>query len=79
MEAFVVACSLLILASVAFFLILGVVEKILVSKRLGVCGRCGSLVEYSRWRTPPWCAACEEEVWRTGLDEPLPAGPRPSA
>jgi hypothetical protein len=78
MEAFVVACSLLILASVAFFLILGV-RKVVGAKRLGVCARCGHVVEYSRWRTPPWCAACEEEVWRTDLDEALPAGPRASA
>ncbi len=79
MEAFVVACSLLILASVAFFLLLGFVEKVVIGKRLGVCARCGSVIEYSRWRTPPWCASCDDEVWRAEAEEPLAPRPHPSA
>jgi hypothetical protein len=71
MEAFVVACSLLVLAGLAVLVVLGVTEmaagtrvKLPSWKRTIKCPRCGQPLTYSWWRKPPWCRKCEADIWR---------------
>jgi len=68
METLMVGCGLLIVAGFAVFVLLGIAAILprlaAALSRSMPCARCGQPVTYFPWRRPPWCPACQTEVWR---------------